>query len=126
MHPPLPSDEDLRLLLEAFAVDGSTSLFADLERRLLGSGHENVKLPLENGLMGRRTGKAMFHSSRFSPGTNQLTTKVSRNSLLDRYAEGCEYARCALDLIKCGIEGSEFEFLQNYPDLRGADPDSGY
>jgi FkbM family methyltransferase len=113
--------------LEVFAVEGSPSLFADLERRLSGSEYKNVTLLLKNGLVGRRTGRAMFHSSWFSSCTNQVSRdqKVSRNPLLNRYAEEGEYidleqflpARCALDLIKCDIEGSEFEFLQNYPDL---------
>jgi len=77
--------------------------------------------------VGRRNGKAMFHSSWFSSCTNRVSGggKISRNPLLNRYAEECEYidlekflpAECPLDLIKCDIEGSELEFLQTYPDL---------
>src|SRR5712692_944904 len=113
--------------LEVFAVEASANLFADLERRLSGRGDENVKLLLKNGLVGRRTGKAMFHSSWFNSATNQVSRdhKVSRNPLLNRYAEVCEYtdleqflpAECEIDLIKCDIEGSELTFLENYPDL---------
>jgi FkbM family methyltransferase len=113
--------------LELIAVEGSRQLFTDLERRLSGAVPKTVTLLLKNGLIGRRTGKAMFHSSWFNSCTNSISrdNKTSGNPLLNRYAIECEYidlehsipADMALDLIKCDIEGSELEFLQSYPDL---------
>ncbi len=113
--------------LEIFAVEGSRSLFTDLHRRMSGHSGGNVKLVLKNGLAGRRSGKTLFYSSWFTSCTNQIAddSRVSRNPFLDRHAEECEYIdlesfippHCPIDLIKCDIEGSEFDFLNNYPDL---------
>ena len=115
--------------LEIFAVEGSSRLFGELQERAARSAPSGVTLTLKHGLVGRRSGKAMFHSSLFSSCTNAVSrdANVSSNPLRNNYAEECEYLDLdtviapgtELDLIKCDIEGSELEFLQAYPDLLG-------
>jgi FkbM family methyltransferase len=114
--------------LELLAVEGAPSLCADLEERLSRGRDPNVNLIIKQGLVGHRTGKAMIYSSSFSSCTNAIVqedTKVSRNPLLNRHAEECQYLDldqlidplAMVDLIKCDIEGSECDFLQSYVDL---------
>jgi FkbM family methyltransferase len=117
----------LRAGLELLVVEGSTNLVADLEQRLSKHSDGRVKLIVRGGLVGRRAGKAMLHTSIFNSCTGGVArdNHVSRNRLLNSHAEECEYLDLAqlvqpdgaIDLIKCDIEGSEFDFLENYPDL---------
>lgn len=115
--------------LELIVVEGSPSVFADLEDRLsTHRGTRGISLTLRQALVGRRSGKAMIYSSLFHSCTNAVVRKggkTSANVLLGRHAEDSEYldldklipSSGAVDLIKCDIEGSELEFLQNYESL---------
>jgi FkbM family methyltransferase len=115
--------------LELVVVEGATNLVPDLNQRLArySDEHANIKLIVRGGLVGRRGGKAMFHTSIFNSCTAGVArdNHVSRNRLRANYAEECAYfdldelvqPEAIVDLIKCDIEGSEFDFLENYSDL---------
>lgn len=120
---------NLQAGLELLVVEGSPNLVADLEQRLVRHSDERVsiKLNVRGGLVGLRAGKAMYHTSIFNSCTAGVArdNHVSRNRLLNSFAEECEYLdleqlvhpNAMVDLIKCDIEGSEFDFLENYSDL---------
>jgi len=115
--------------LELFAVEGSPSVSAELEKSLsIYRGSAGISVNVTQGLIGRRSGKGMIYSSLFHSCTNTVVPhggKTSKNILLGRHAEGSKYldldelipAPRPVDLIKCDIEGSELEFLQNYESL---------
>jgi len=113
--------------LDLLVVEGASDVFADLQRRLAPWPSESVGLLLKGGLIGSRSGKAMFHSSLFGSYMNSVArdNKVSKIRFLDRYAEEREYLdldkyvapNVKIDLIKCDVEGSELDFLRNYPAL---------
>jgi FkbM family methyltransferase len=115
-----------RFPLQLFAVEGSPVLLPDLERRLL-SPVAGIKINLRCGLVGRRFGEGMIYSSVFNSSVSAVVKsggKVSRNPLLNRRAYVSQYIDLEelvgpepVDLLKCDIEGSELEFLRNYPDL---------
>jgi FkbM family methyltransferase len=115
--------------LELVAIEGARSLFPDLERRLATYSTErpHINLTVKSGLVGLRAGKAMFHPSIL----NSCTASVARNNHISKtrlrasYAEECSYVDleelippdAVVDLIKCDIEGSELDFLENYSSL---------
>ncbi|HXM40083.1 MAG TPA: FkbM family methyltransferase [Bryobacteraceae bacterium] len=115
--------------LELTLVEGSPSLFADLKERLSGfRSADGISLIARQGLVGRRNGKGMIYSSLFHSCTNAVVReggKTSGNIFLGRHAEDSEYldldelvpTEGIIDLIKCDIEGSELEFLENYVSL---------
>jgi FkbM family methyltransferase len=118
-----------RSSLELIAVEGSPSVFVDLERRLsMHRGTRGISLTVRQALIGRRSGKGMIYSSLVHSCTNTVVReggKTSGNILLGRHAEDSAYLDLdelippagPVDLIKCDIEGSELEFLQNYESL---------
>lgn len=115
--------------LELFAIEGSPSVFSDLEERL--AVHRNtqgISLTVKHALVGRRSGNGMIYSSLCHSCTNTVVPdggKTSTNVFLARHAEDTAYldlddlipAAGAVDLIKCDIEGSELDFLQSYESL---------
>ena len=114
--------------LKILSVEGAPQAFAELQRRAGALSKGNVTLDIRQGLVGRRTGKAKIYSSPFSSMTNSVVRgngRTSRIPLLGRHAEDSEYIDLltlipetgTIDLLKCDIEGSELEFLQNYGDL---------
>ena len=117
-----------RFPFQLFAVEGSPSLLPDLQHRLAIDAEES-EVQVRCGLVGRRSGEAMIYSSAFYSCVNKVAkngAKTSRNPLLNRRAEVSQYVDLdelvgpgPIDLIKCDIEGSELEFLENYPDLLG-------
>ena len=114
--------------LNIVAVEGAPMAFVELQRRVGGLSGQGVTISLNEGLVGRRSGTAKIYSSPFHPITNGVVPpgrKTSRIPLLGRHAEDSQYLDVSnllpekgpIDLIKCDIEGSELEFLQNYGDL---------
>jgi FkbM family methyltransferase len=114
--------------LDIIAVEGAPSAFAELQRRVVGLSGTGVTLSIRKGLVGRRSGMAKIYTSPFLPNLNGVVPragKTSHNLLLGRHAEDSQYLDLSnlvpgtgsIDLIKCDIEGSELEFLQNYSDL---------
>src|SRR5262249_31896322 len=110
-------------------IEGAANLIPDLQRRLANYSAERarINLTVKSGLVGLRAGKAMFYPSIFNSCTAGVARndRISKNRLRASYAEECPYldleelvpAETVVDLIKCDIEGSELDFLQNYSDL---------
>jgi FkbM family methyltransferase len=118
---------ELRTGLRLVAVEASSHVFAELQRRFATPLEESIELILKGGLVGPRSGRTMFRSSMFSSHVNGVARsgRVSRIRLLDRYAEERAYVdleefvdpHAMIDLIKCDIEGSELDFVSSYQSL---------
>lgn len=94
-----------------YAVEGATKEFRELERRVKQPAAKgNVKVV--HGLVGNRTGSGII--SRGHEHTNEVVANgvgdavayVDLEHLLPREVE--------IDLLKCDIEGSEEQFVENY------------
>lgn len=79
------------------------------------------------GLVGERAGKARLEMGReanvnFVRGNSALGVWQSdKGSCVVSYLDVAQFVPegAVIDLLKCDIEGSEFSFFQNYPDLLG-------
>ncbi len=105
-------------------VEASPAVCTELTKRIEFS-RAKVKWSVTNGLVGKRTGAAKLNYARED---NQNFVDAAEQRGLWTRAGGAEevsYVDLAelvgdaptIDLIKCDIEGSEFDFLQSYPDL---------
>jgi FkbM family methyltransferase len=94
-------------------------------RRRIELSRAKMKWTVTNGLVGKRTGTARLN---YAHEDNQNFVDESAQRDLWARAGGAEdisYVDLAalvndapsIDLIKCDIEGSEFDFIQSYPDL---------
>lgn len=106
--------------LEAVLVEGSPTVFADLQGRLLDLMTDGSNLRAMHGLIGQRSGSARIQEVGFG----------ARNTLFAQHNdEPASYAQVpyidieaavgpgAIDLLKCDIEGSEESFLSTFPEL---------
>ena len=110
--------------LSVWMVEASPSVCTELRRRMDFS-NAKMKWSVTNGLVGKRTGTARLN---YAVEDNQnFVDESARREFWARTgdAEELNYVDLAalvkdepvIDLIKCDIEGSEYDFLQSYPDL---------
>lgn len=104
--------------LSLIVVEGAPLMFHELERRLGAQPLLQNKVRLLNGLAGRKEGDAHITDSHLHY-SNIASDKPDPGSTRVAYVDlDKELARYpAVDLIKCDIEGSEFDFIDNYEDL---------
>jgi len=105
-------------------IEGSADVCAELRRRVAIK-DERIKIEVLNGLVGKRSGTAALNRSR-EDSSNFVSDSVNTGAWTrDRSPEVQQYvdvetmvgASEVIDLIKCDIEGSEFDFIQAYPGL---------
>lgn len=101
------------------AVEGSSTNLSEFADRLRGQTVPVLvdRVSFMSGLVGKRTGHGnlqeyIFHTMNcIVPDNRKPYNEVAYLDLDQALTPG------PIDLIKCDIEGSELEFLQNYPDL---------
>tara|TARA_B100001248_G_scaffold262563_1_gene259443 strand:+ start:5952 stop:6731 length:780 start_codon:yes stop_codon:yes gene_type:complete len=117
-----PKNTQLRL----FLIEGSKQLCEELPQQLDidHSRNGNTEVKVLNALAGKRSGSACFHVTKesnqsfagdTSPQGWQETQHVESIPYID-LIELTQDMPC-IDLIKCDIEGSEFDFIEHYPAL---------
>lgn len=110
--------------LSMCCVEGSAALAAQLSWRLP-TAHGRFAIQVVNGLAGAREGAGVFNYSK-----EDNSNFVSASGDVNYWSRGRGAERVSyvdldrltshmerIDLLKCDIEGSEFLFLQTYPDL---------
>jgi FkbM family methyltransferase len=111
---------DLRLCL----VEGAPRVAEELKTRIAEAA-EFSQIDVVSGLVGKPTGTARLNLSREDV-ANYVGSNISAGTWKQyRGFVDVQYVDIAtlkwpdeeLDLIKCDIEGSEFEFIANYPEL---------
>ncbi|MGI8820707.1 MAG: FkbM family methyltransferase [Chthoniobacterales bacterium] len=106
----------LRIVL----IEGSPTVCAEVERRIAAEPLLRKSVAVRHGLVGKKTGEAYIGGSHIHYG-NVISADASPGAMrvpfidLDR-----EFADVAqIDLLKCDIEGAEFDFIDNFqPFLR--------
>ena len=110
--------------ITVWMVEGSPDVCVELKRRIEFS-RAKLKWSVTDGLVGKRTGSAKFNYAR-EDNQNFVDESEQRDIWATKGgAEKLDYVDLSalvgeaptIDLIKCDIEGSEFDFLQSYPDL---------
>ena len=110
--------------LSVWMVEASPSVSTELRRRMDCS-KAKMKWAVVNGLVGKRTGTARLNYA-VEDNQNFVDESAQRESWTQTGgAEEISYVDLAalvkdeptIDLIKCDIEGSEYDFIQAYPDL---------
>ena len=110
--------------LSVWMVEASGSVCEELKRRIGQSG-ARIQWTVTNGLVGKRTGTARLNYAREDNqnfvdkgGERDLWAGVGGTDEVT-YLDIATLAADApvIDLIKCDIEGSEFDFIESYPDL---------
>ena len=110
--------------LSVWMVEASPSVCTELRRRMDFS-NTKMKWTITNGLVGKRTGSARLNYA-VEDNQNFVDESAQREGWLQKGgAQEISYVDIAamvkdepvIDLIKCDIEGSEYDFLQAYPDL---------
>jgi FkbM family methyltransferase len=109
-----PDGEQLRITI----VEGSPLVFAELERRVNSQPRLSPRVMLHNGLVGFREGEAYIGGNHIHYG-NAISAHAEARRILMPFVDLIEILRHAdeIDLLKCDIEGAEFEFIENYEDL---------
>jgi FkbM family methyltransferase len=100
------------------AIEGAPQTFADLSQRVMSAELLRDHVRLVHGLVGERNGLARISDSATHYG-NSISTKAVLGTVEVNYIDVVKATdHCkAIDLLKCDIEGAEFNFLKNYPDL---------
>ncbi len=96
------------------AFEASDSLVHELESRISDQGFP-MPVAVFNGLVGQRQGNASFAEDTFHI-ANRVDDRGRRQVPYLDVEENLP-ADKAIDLLKCDIEGSEFDFISSYPDL---------
>jgi FkbM family methyltransferase len=109
-----PDDGQLRITV----VEGSPVVFAELERRINSQPRLSSRVTLHNGLVGFREGEAYIGGSHIHYG-NEISSRAKAGAIRVPFVDLMEILRHAdeIDLLKCDIEGAEFELIENYEDL---------
>jgi FkbM family methyltransferase len=112
---------------EILAVEGVDRVYSELVRRCGANDFSPGRASLYHGLVGKTTGQGFIYDTGYSCGNSVVPDGGKRSKLAFRgaHAVRAEYLDLQkaiawdgpIDLIKCDIEGSELEFLQNYPTL---------
>ena len=112
--------------LDIIAVEGVPRVFRILQRNLVARDND-ISLSLYHGLIGKRSGIAQIQDN-FYAGANAVVRSGGRTrycpfaaAMLSRVLTSIWRAvlwpGLQIDLLKCDIEGSEFDFLANYPHI---------
>jgi FkbM family methyltransferase len=99
-------------------VEGAPLMFRELERRVHAQPLLQDKVRLLNGLVGRKAGEAYITGSHLhysNVACEEPRSGSSRVAFINLDEELASFAM--IDLIKCDIEGSEFDFIDNYENL---------
>ena len=106
--------EDLSL----FVVEGAPLMLQELKRRVHAEPLLHDKIHLLGGLVGRKEGEAYItgsHHHYSNIATTESQPGSSRAEFINLDKELAEFT--TIDLLKCDIEGSEFDFIDNYEGL---------
>ena len=106
--------DDLSLVV----VEGAPSLFEQLRERVRAQPLLREKVSLLKGLVGRKAGEAYITGSHLhysNVACDEPRPGSSRASYIDLNKELEKFE--SINLIKCDIEGSEFDFIDNYENL---------
>lgn len=110
--------------LSLWMIEASPTVCAELRRRMESS-NAKMNWTAINGLVGKRTGTAKLNYA-VEDNQNFVDESANRKGWEQKGgAEEISYVDIAamvknepvIDLIKCDVEGSEFDFLASYPDL---------
>jgi len=103
-------------LLSAHVVEGAPQLFAELKQRLQ-TQPAQLSIKPHHGLVGKKHGHANITETHrhFANTVQESADGGSVVPYLDLSTIMRSDAR--IDLLKCDIEGSEQEFIANYPDI---------
>lgn len=98
-------------------VEASPSLVSELNDRCSTLSSPEVEIRVIAGLVGQRTGSAPFefHKSQCRNSVGSVTSNALPVEYVDLLPVTSEFAK--VNLLKCDIEGSEKEFLNNYGEL---------
>ena len=108
----------IRRDLSFVIVEGAPLMFRELRRRVQTEPLLCEKARLLNGLVGRKRGEAYITGSHLhysNVAGDEPRPGSSRVAYLDLDKELARFE--SIDLIKCDIEGSEFDFIDNYEGL---------
>jgi FkbM family methyltransferase len=104
--------------LSLVIVEGAPLLFRELQRRVSAQPLLCDKVHLLHGLVGRKVGEAYITGSHLHYSNiawEEERAGSSRVAFIDLEKQLAGFA--TIDLIKCDIEGSEFDFIDNYENL---------
>lgn len=99
-------------------VEAAPLMFRELQRRINGQQLLRDKVNLLYGVVGHKSGEAYMTASHLhysNIASEKPRPGSSRVAYLDLDKELAKFP--TIDLIKCDIEGSEFDFIDNYEDL---------
>jgi FkbM family methyltransferase len=99
-------------------VEGSPTVYRELQKRLAAQSLSPVTVRLVHGLVGSRDGSSCIHESALHVKNTIMNGQKSIGVNVDFVdLGGLMQSKPAIDLLKCDIEGSELLFLENYGDL---------
>jgi FkbM family methyltransferase len=104
--------------VDCLLVEASPRLEESLRSHLQSLRQKGLQTQVVIGLIGKRTGEAPLEI-KASSCMNQVVKESSRKSCPMAYydLEEALTGVASIDLLKCDIEGSERDFLENYPHL---------
>ena len=104
--------------VDCLLVEASPRLRSSLQRHLGGIGGIELTSKIVIGLVGRRSGEARL-ALKASECMNHVADEAADASCRVAYYDLSEELdeTAEIDLLKCDIEGSEGDFIENYPQL---------
>lgn len=105
--------------VEIALVEGSPAVFADLQHRVRNEPLVRDRAKLIHGLAGRRAGAAYIAQGYIHYGYG-ASPRRSWGAKRVKYVDmDGVFPGHPIDLLKCDIEGAEFDLIDNYPALLG-------
>src|ERR1700724_1193182 len=104
--------------LSLVIVEGAPLMFEELQRRVGAQPLLRDKVRILHGLVGRKSGEGHITDSHLhysNIASAEPSARSSRVAFIDLDKELASFA--TIDLIKCDIEGSEFDFIDSYENL---------
>lgn len=99
-------------------VEGSPLLCRELKERFAWLQSDSIEIQLVTGLVGQKQGQGQLSIHR-SQNTNKVASHDGSSGVMVEYVDLdpllSRFGR--IDLLKCDIEGSEKELIENYPTL---------
>jgi FkbM family methyltransferase len=111
-HTPNPPNE-IRLT----CVEGSPTIYRELTHRIDSSPALRGKVSFVHGLAGRLDGSAVLVDSSFHPMSSLHSHRQTKGTRVRFVDLNQLFPDESVHLIKCDIEGSEWDFINCYPDL---------